>query len=164
MMKQVTKFYQFMNSSEGSFKQKVLRSGLWLVLGSTIVRILELFRSIILARLLLPEVFGVMGIIHILRQGIQQFSQTSFGDAIIYRKSEIEESTHTAWLLNIFRGLVLCVLLFLLSPLIASFYGEEILDTGIKILGTLFDFYGLYNTNMILYRKNIDLKNIAICW
>ena len=162
IMKQVTKFYQFMNSSEGSFKQKVLRSGLWLVLGSTIVRILELFRSIILARLLLPEVFGVMGIIHILRQGIQQFSQTSFGDAIIYRKSEIEESINTAWLLNIFRGLVLCVLLFLLSPLIASFYGEEILDTGIKILGIVFIFDGLYNTNMVLYRKNIDLKNIAM--
>lgn len=151
-----------MNSTEGSFRQKVLRSGLWLVVGSTIIRVLELFRSVILARLLLPEVFGVMGIIHILRQGIQQFSQTSFGDAIIYRKSEIEESINTAWILNMLRGLVLCMFLFLLSPLIASFYGEEILNIGIKILGIVFIFDGLYNPNMILYRKNIDLKKIAI--
>ena len=151
-----------MNSSEGSVRQKVLRSGLWLGMGSIILRLLELFRSIILARLLLPEVFGVMGIIQLLRQGIQQFSQTSFNDAIIFRKSEIDESINTAWILNIFRGLLLCVLLFVLSPQIASFFEEDILDIGIKILGVVFIFDGLYNPNMVLYRKNINLKNIAI--
>jgi len=151
-----------MNSSEGSVKHKVLRSGIWLGLGSSIVRFMELFRSIILARLLLPEVFGVMGIIHLLREGIQQLSKTSFGEAIIYRKSEIDESINTAWVLNIFRGLLLFVLLFFLSPLIASFYGEEILNIGIKILGIVFIFEGLYNVNMVLYQKNIDLKKIAI--
>lgn len=151
-----------MNSSEGSVKQKFLRSGLWLGMGSLIVRFMELFRSIILARLLLPEVFGVMGIIHLLREGIAQLSQTNFNDAIIYRKSEIEESINTAWVLNIFRGLLLFLLMLCLSPLIASFYGEEILNIGIKILGIVFIFEGLYNVNMVLYRKNIELKKIAI--
>lgn len=161
-MKQLKKFYQFMEASEGSVKQKVLRSGLWLSLGSFILRFMELFRSIILARLLLPEVFGLMGILYLLRQGIQQFSQTSFSDAIIYRKTEIEESINTAWILNIIRGLLLFVLLFLLSPLIASFYGEDILNIGIKVLGIVFIFDGLYNMNMVLYRKRIEFKKIAI--
>ena len=58
-MKQVKKLYHYINSTEGSVKDKVLRSGLWLGMGSSIIRILELFRSIILARLLLTEVFGV---------------------------------------------------------------------------------------------------------
>ena len=79
-MKQIKKFYQFMNATEGSVKQKFLRGSLWLGLGSIILRFMELFRSIILARLLLPEVFGLMGILHLLRQGIQQFTQTSFGE------------------------------------------------------------------------------------
>jgi PST family polysaccharide transporter/lipopolysaccharide exporter len=161
-MKQFKNFYQFMNTDGGSFKQKFLRSGLWLGLGSTSIRFMELFRSIILARLLLPEVFGLMGIIHLLREGIGQLSQTSFNDAIIHRKSEIEESINTAWVLNIFRGLLLSVLLFFLAPLVASFYGEEFLDTGIKILGIVFILDGLYNTNMVLYRKNIDLRKIAL--
>jgi len=161
-MKQVKKFYQFMNASEGSLKKKVLRSGLWLGLGSTVIRFMELFRSIILARLLLPEVFGLMGIIQLTREGIQQFSKTSFGNAIIYRKSDIEESINTAWVLNIIRGLLLFVLLYFLSPLIASFYGEEVLNTGIKILGVVFILDGFYNLNMVLYQKNIDLKKIAI--
>jgi len=151
-----------MNSSEGSLKHKVLRSGLWLGLGASIVHVMTLFRSIILARLLLPEVFGVMGIIHLLRQGIGQLSSTSFNAAIIYRKSEIEESINTAWVLNIFRGLILFVLMLFLSPLIASFYGDEILNIGIKVLGIVFIFEGLYNVNMVLYQKDIDLKRIAI--
>ena len=161
-MKQVKKLYQYMNSSEGSVKVRAIRSGLWLGMSSSIIRILELLRSVILARLLLPEVFGVMAIINILREGIQQFSRTGFGEAIIYRKTEIDESINTAWILNIFRGLILSVLLFFLSPLIASFYGEEILDTAIKVLAVIFIIDGLYNVNMILYRKNIDLKKIAI--
>lgn len=151
-----------MNRSEGTVKHKVLRSGLWLGLGSSIVRVMELFRSIILARLLPPEVFGVMGIIHLLREGISQLTTTGFGDAIIYRKSEIEDCVNTAWVLNILRGLLLFLLLILLSPLIASFYGEEVLNTAIKILGIVFVFEGLYNANMILYRKNLDFKKIAI--
>ena len=151
-----------MNSTEGSVKVKALRSGIWLGLGSSVMRILEFFRSIILARLLLPEVFGVMAIIYILREGITQLSKTSFSNAIIYRKTEIDESVNTAWVLNIFRGLILFVLLFFLSPLVASFYGEDILNVGIKILGIVFIFEGFFNVNMVLYQKNIDLKKNAI--
>jgi len=161
-MKQLRKITHFMNSSGGPIKHKVLRSGLWLGLGSALVRLMELFRSIILARLLPPEVFGVMGIIHLLREGISQLSRTSFGQAIIYRKSEIEESINTAWVLNIIRGLLLFVFMLLLSPVISSFYGEEVLNMGIKVLGIVFIFEGFYNVSMVLYQKNIDLKKIAI--
>lgn len=161
-MKQLKKLYQFLNSSEGSVKQKFLRSSLWLGLGSIILRFMELFRSIILARLLLPEVFGLMGILQLLREGIQTLTQTGFGEAIIYRKTEIDESVNTAWILNIIRGLILFALLFFLSPLIASFYEEEVLNTGLKVLGIVFIFDGLYNMNMVLYHKNIEFKKIAI--
>ena len=161
-MKQVKKLYQFMNTTEGSVKQKFLRGSLWLGLGSIILRFMELFRSIILARLLLPEVFGLMGILHLLREGIQTFTHVGFGDAIIYRKSEIEESVNTAWILSIIRGLLLFVLLYFLSPLIASFYGEDTLNLGIKVLAIVFVFNGLSNTYMVLYRKNIEFKKIAL--
>ncbi len=162
IMKQLIKFHQFLNASDGSVKQKFLRGSLWLGLGSFILRFLELFRSIILARLLLPEVFGLMSILQLLRQGIQQFSQMSFGDAIIYRKNEIDESINTAWVLSIIRGLLLFALLFFISPLVASFYEEDLLNTAIKILGIVFIFDGFYNMNMVLYRKNIEFKKIAL--
>ena len=54
-MKQVKKFYQFMNAEEGPVKQRFLRGSLWLGIGSIILRFMELFRSIILARLLFLE-------------------------------------------------------------------------------------------------------------
>ncbi|MCK4709385.1 MAG: oligosaccharide flippase family protein, partial [Gammaproteobacteria bacterium] len=161
-MNQVKKFYQFMNASEGSVKQKFLRGSLWLGIGSILLRFMELFRSIILARLLLPEVFGLMGILHLLREGIQQFTRMGFGNAIIYRKSEIDESINTAWILNIIRGLLLFVLLYFLSPLISSFYGEDVLNIGIKVLAIVFIFDGCFNTYMVLYQKNIDFKKIAL--
>ena len=151
-----------MNVSDGSVKHKIMRSGLWLGIGSMLLRFMELIRSVILARLLLPEVFGLMGILHLLRQGIQQFTMMGFGDAIIYRDTKIDECVNTAWILNIIRGLLLFVLLYFLSPVISSFYGEDILDIGIKVLAIVFIFDGFSNTYMVLYRKNIDFKKIAI--
>ena len=161
-MKQVKKLYQFMHASDGSVKQKFLRSSIWLGFGSIILRFMELLRSIILARLLLPEVFGLMGILSLLREGIQQFTVMGFGEAIIYRKSEIDECINTAWILNIIRGLLLFMLLYFLSPLISSFYGEDVLNIGTKILAVVFIFDGFSNTYMVLYQKKIDFKKIAI--
>ena len=160
-MKQVKKFYQFMNASDGSVKHKFVRSGLWLGIGSMLLRFTELIRSVILARLLLPEVFGLMGILNLLREGIQQFTVMGFGDAIIYRDTKIDECVNTAWILSIIRGLLLFVLLYFLSPVISSFYGEDILDIGIKVLAIVFIFDGFSNTYMVLYRKNIDFKKIT---
>ena len=54
------------------------------------------------------------------------------------------------------------VLLFFISPLIASFYEEDLLNTAIRVLGIVFIFDGFYNMNMVLYRKNIEFKKIAL--
>jgi O-antigen/teichoic acid export membrane protein len=161
-MKQIKKLYHFMNAAEGNVKHKFLRSSLWLGIGSILLRSMELVRSVILARLLLPEIFGLMAILQLLRQGIQQFTQMSFGDAIIYRDTKIDESVNTAWILSIIRGLLLFVLLYFLSPFISSFYGEDVLNIGIKVIAIVFIFDGFNNTYMVLYRKNIDFKKIAI--
>jgi len=95
-----------------------------------LLRFMELFRSIILARLLQPEVLGLIGILSLLRHGIQQFTQMGFDDSIIYRKSEIDidKSINTAWILNIIHGRLLFMLLYFLSPLTFSFYGEDVLN------------------------------------
>ena len=161
-MKKIKQLYHFMQATEGSVKQKMLRGSLWLSIGSMILRFMELFRSVILARLLLPEIFGLMGILHLMREGMSQLSQMSFGEAIIYRKTKIDECVNTAWVLSIFRGLLLFILLYFLSPVVASFYGEDVLNSAIKVLGIVFIFDGLYNTNMVLYRKQIEFKKIAL--
>lgn len=85
----------------------------------------------------------------------------SFADAIIYRQTEIDESINTAWVLNIFRGLLLFLLLFALAPLVASFYEEDTLKPAIQVLGIVFIFEGFYNLNMVLFRKRIEFKQIA---
>jgi O-antigen/teichoic acid export membrane protein len=92
-----------------------------------------------------------MSILHLVQQGIQQFIRMSFGDAIIYRKSKLDESINTAWILSITRGLLLFVLLYFLSPLVSSFYGEDVLNIGIKVLAIVVIFDGFSNTYMLIY-------------
>jgi len=76
---------KFLNQNQGTLKHKIIRSGFWVVISNTCIRILEFLRSIILARLLSPEIFGLWGIVNFIRMGIEIFTQTGFGAELIHR-------------------------------------------------------------------------------
>jgi len=89
--RQITTFITFLKQNEGNLKRKIIRSGFWVVISNTCIRILEFLRSIILARLLSPEIFGIWGIVNLIRVGIEIFTQTGFGAALIHRQEKIYE-------------------------------------------------------------------------
>jgi len=156
------KIISFLNQTEGSLKHKIIRSGFWVVISNTFVRILEFIRSIFLARLLSPEIFGLWGIVNFIRQGIEIFTQTGFGAALIHRQEKVREAADVAWTLNIGRGFILSILCFLAAPFVAQFYNRPILEILLKIVSLSFIIKGFRNINVILLQKELDFKKIAI--
>lgn len=136
----------------------MLRGGFWVSLSSIGVNGIAFVRSIVLARLLVPEVFGLMSICLIVIRGLEVFTQTGFGQALIQRKSSFSEARDTAFTLLVIRGLILCGLLFFISPLIAGFYRREVLDSAIKVIAISFAFGGFKNITTIDYQKELDFK------
>jgi len=146
----------------GSLKEKTFRSGLWVAFGSIVVRSIEFLRSIILARLLSPEIFGLMAIILMVCNGLDTVSNTGFSEAIVQKKIVNKETTDTAWVISILRGCCLAVLLFLCSSFVAAFYHRPELGLFLKIVCVGFIIQGLKNTNTVLYRKELNFKFITI--
>lgn len=155
-------FISFLNRTDGSLKEKTIRSGAWVIIASVFLRLLEFVRSIILARLLFPEVFGLMGIVSVIINGMEVFTQTGFWAALIHRQERVKEATDSAWVLNIFRGFILAALTFVAAPYVARFYDRPLLETIIEVIAFTLVIKGFRNTNIVLLRKELDFKRITI--
>jgi lipopolysaccharide exporter len=154
-------FLAFINNTEGTLATKALRGGFWVSLSSLGVNGIAFVRSIILARLLVPEVFGLMSICLLVIRGLEVFTQTGFGQALIQRKANFADARDTAFTLLVVRGFILCGLLFLISPLIAKFYQKETLDSAVKVIALSFVFSGFKNINTIAYQKELKFKYLS---
>ena len=155
-------FIKFLNQNDGNLKNKLIRSGIWVTIANTFVRILEFARSIILAHLLTPEIFGIWGIVNFVRQGIEVFTQTGFGAELIHRQKRLKEAADVAWTLNVIRGFVLTLLCFFAAPYVAAFYDRPILSILLKIVGFSFLIKGFSNINVLLFQKELDFKKVVI--
>ena len=92
----MSKFISFLFSTDGSLYRKLFRSSVWVGLSKISLNSLSLIRSIILARLLTPEIFGIMSICLIAMRGLELFSQTGFSTALIHKQDNFDEAKDTA--------------------------------------------------------------------
>ena len=160
--KEVQRLIRFLNDASGTHRSKTVRSSMWIGLSSLIAKSFDLVISVILARLLVPEIFGLVGIVIFIQQGIEVLTQTSFKQALIYRQDNVEQSVDTAWILSVIRGFLLFVLVFSAAPWISEFYGQPLLSKAVRFIALIFILDGFYNINMVLFDKSLDFKKIAI--
>jgi len=118
--------------------------------------------TIILARLLFPEDFGLMGLAAIFIGLIITVHELGLGAAIIQRKEIDEGHLSTAFWASINASLIFCLLTLLLSPLIADFFQEERLQAILSTLSFVFIIGSLMVVNKSILTKNLDFKKIAV--
>jgi lipopolysaccharide exporter len=160
-VKLLKRAFQFLDRTDGSLHHKALRSGAWVGLSSAGMAVLSFARSIILARLLTPEIFGLMAICSMAFRMIEIFTETGFGAALIHRQQRFEDARDTAFTLMVLRGIGLSVLAFFIAPWAAEFYDQPILDSLVAVVGISFIFTGCKNVNLIALQKELDFKRLA---
>lgn len=118
----------------------ILNSLFWKFLERIGTQGIQFVISIILARLLLPEEYGLIGLITIFIAIANVFVQSGFNTALIQKK-EVKESEYSSVLFfSIFISFVLYMILFFLAPFIASFYNQDILTLVIRCLSLTLPF------------------------
>ena len=110
----------------------------WSAVGSFFLLIFGLMQIVILTRLLSPEDFGYMAIVMVVVSIGDIFVNSSFSDAIVSKKNITVEQMSTLYFLNILLGFFLSILVFLLSPLIASVFNAPVIENYIKLVSFVF--------------------------
>jgi lipopolysaccharide exporter len=161
LVEKVRTTVHFLNRTDGSLKGKTIRSAVWVGISNAGLGTLGMARTIALARLLSPEVFGLMSICTMVQRGIDIFTETGFGAALIHRQDRYEEARNTAFSMTVFRGFLVGAVVFLVAPFVASYYGEPVLEPCIQVMALGFCIVGFTNINTETRRKELNFKSLA---
>jgi len=141
-----------------SLSKKVVRGGMW-VFGLRIInRGLGFIRTIILARLLAPSDFGLLGIAMLAIATLETFSQTGFQAALIQKKENVESYLDTAWTVSAIRGVALFLILFLFAPVVAKFFNSPQAVLVIKVIAVSTLLSGFRNIGILFFQKELEFN------
>jgi len=142
----------------GTLSQRVVRGGIWVFALRIASRVLTLIRTIVLARVLAPSDFGLMGIALLAMSATETFSQTGFQAALIQKKGDIKDYLDTAWTVSALRGLVLFAVLYLAAPYIALFFDTPAATPMMRVIGLSMLLNGLTNIGVVYFRKELEFN------
>ena len=143
-------------------QQRAIRSGAWLLALRVTERVFGLVRLGILARILAPNDFGLLGIALLAMMVLETFSQTGFHAALIQKRGKAEEYLDATWTVSALRGLVLFSLLFLGAPLAASFFNAPEATNIIRVIAVVCLLRGLTNVGVIYFQKDLEFRKVFL--
>ncbi|MFP4459827.1 MAG: lipopolysaccharide biosynthesis protein [Candidatus Zixiibacteriota bacterium] len=144
--------------SKGELTQQVISGGFWVFFLQISSRLLSLITKIVLARILSPEDFGLFGIAMIALTAIEKFSMTGFDHALVQSKKNDREYLDGAWTVQILRGGLIGLILFLAAPAIGLFFKNELVIPMIRMVAIIQFIAGFKNIGIIYFQKQLDFK------
>ncbi|WP_097027911.1 lipopolysaccharide biosynthesis protein [Clostridium peptidivorans] len=137
-----------------STKSKVLASLFWKLMERGGTQGIQFIVQIALARLLVPDDYGVIALIAIFITIANVFVQSGFNIALIQKKDVNETDFSSVFYLSLLVASLLYIILFFIAPSIATFYHEVQLILILRVLSITL-FFGAFNSiqNAVISRK-----------
>jgi len=142
-------------TEDQQLKRKVVTGSFWVFGANLISRGISFLSTLVLARLLTPEAFGVIGYGFLIVGAIGLIREMGFNSALIYQKERIEEAASTALIFITLWSIFLYALVVLLAPLAATFFREPRLVNLLRILTISLILNSLANVPLTLLEKDI---------
>ncbi len=134
-------------------KPGTLISGLkWSFLERASVIILQLVLEVILARLLVPEDYGILGMIMVVVAFANVFIDGGFSNALIHYQDRKEADYAAVFYLSLLIGIVCYAILYFTAPAISNFYGKD-LSLMIRVIGLSI----VFNSFGVLYKARLSI-------
>ena len=108
-----------------SLKDKTVKGVGWSAIDNVAGYAVTFVVGIILARLLSPEDYGLLGLIGIFTAICGSFINAGFGSALIRKKDATEDDYNTVFIYNLAMSVLLYGVMFLCAPLIADFFERQ---------------------------------------
>ena len=149
--------------TEQSLKDKTVKSIGWKFTGSIVSYGITFIVGLILARLLGPEEYGLVGIVMIFITILNGIVDSGLSNALIRKIDATETDYSTTFIANMAISVLLYALLFFASPYIASFFHREELVLLMRVTGIMIFIQALMLIQQTVLTKELDFKTQAIC-
>ena len=117
----------------GTIKEQTLSGVKWNALGQFSAYAIQFVLGVVIARLLDPADYGVIGMLAIFMAIAQWFVNSGFGNALIRKSDRTEVDCSTAFYFNVAVAILLYGVLFVSAPAIAAFYNTPLLTAVVRV-------------------------------
>ena len=145
-----------------SFRRQVGTGLFWVATATIATKALSLLRKLILARLLVPSDFGLVGYASLMLGVLGLFKEMGFSSALIYRKDDVDEAANTTFYAVIASGVLLYVLAFCAAPSVASFFRNDALVEVLRVLGLTLVLSSISQVPLTLMAKGMGFRKKVI--
>ncbi|HOW50661.1 MAG TPA: lipopolysaccharide biosynthesis protein [bacterium] len=141
-----------------SLKGKTVSGVTWAAVEKWGQQIIQFIITIIIARILSPADYGIVGILTVFLMFSNVLIDSGFGAALIQRKEVTETDYSTVFYFNLFISIACYGLLYLAAPAIARFFNEPQLVPIARVLGTTIVINSFALIQMTILQKRLEFK------
>lgn len=147
----------------GLLRGNLARQAVWLAGPFVLQQAIRLATSVVLARLLAPEMFGVMVLVNTLRTGTELLSDIGIGQSIVRSPNTADRTfLDTAFTVQLARGVILCGVGLLAAWPVAHAYGNPMLAPIICLVSVGFLTTGLLSPDLFMMQRDMRLVQRGI--
>jgi len=141
----------------GDIRERTVKSGLWSAVTNVSDRALQLVMVVVLARLLHPNDFGLLGIALLIIAVLKRFTNLGLNTALIQKEdTSVDQYMDTVWAIQITRGLAIFAISFAAAPYVATFFGEPRVTDVLRVISVSPLLLGLRNPYIVYLRKDLE--------
>lgn len=144
--------------AEQGLKDKTVKGTFWSAADAFLGQGVMFIVGIVLARLLSPEVYGLVGIVTIFTTVMLGIVYSGFSSSLIRKQKVTDEDYCTLFFFNLAISLLMYALLFIAAPYIAKFFERPQLVSLVRVMGLLLIIQALSIVQMTRLSRSIDFK------
>ena len=144
-----------------ALSNRVMAGSAWVIGFRFANKLFAAVQLIVLARLLVPDQFGLFAIASMTLLGFDVLTRTGFNDAIIYKRGNIESYLHTAFMIQVARGLLLAGVVIVCAKYVATFFNEPVAAEVITVLAVIQIVRGFRSLGIVLLARDINFRSEA---
>lgn len=147
--------------SEDSLKNKTVKGVIWSTVERFSVQGVQFLVMLVIARILDPKDFGLVGMLAIFLAVAQSLIDSGFPQALVRKQDRTEVDNSTVFYFNVAVSVLLYLLLYSVAPWIAEFYNEPQLTDLMRVLCVVIIINGLAIVQRAIYTASINFKTQA---
>lgn len=138
------------------------RGGATWAVANTLEAGTQFFRAALLARVLSPGDFGLMGMALVVMQAGESLSQTGMTRALVVKGAEAEDYLDTVFVITALRGAILTGLLMAVAPLAGLFFSTPSLVPLMRVISLVFLLNGLISPAIYVLERDLRFARFAV--
>ena len=143
---------------DDSLRSKTVKGTIWSAADAFLGQGITFVVGLVLARLLSPEEYGLIGICLIFTTILNGIVDSGFSSALIRKQEVSNDDCNTMFIVNMVLSVALYVLLFATAPLVSAFFAREQLTELLRVVGLILIINALSIIQVTILTKRIDFK------